>query len=102
MIRRPPRSTRVRSSAASDVYKRQEERGLRGLEQHPLLRVERLVHEMHRVVDERRQARRELEVLLRQLARVGGQAVVDLGEHPVLLAQGQVELLAKDLGVEQI
>ena len=24
MIRRPPRSTRVRSSAASDVYKRQE------------------------------------------------------------------------------
>src|SRR5665811_2621527 len=27
MIRRPPRSTRVRSSAASDVYKRQEEDG---------------------------------------------------------------------------
>src|SRR5665811_2621941 len=26
MIRRPPRSTRVRSSAASDVYKRQEAR----------------------------------------------------------------------------
>ncbi|WP_460379466.1 hypothetical protein, partial [Staphylococcus aureus] len=26
MIRRPPRSTRVRSSAASDVYKRQEQR----------------------------------------------------------------------------
>src|SRR5665811_1992264 len=25
MIRRPPRSTRVRSSAASDVYKRQDE-----------------------------------------------------------------------------
>ena len=25
MIRRPPRSTRVRSSAASDVYKRQED-----------------------------------------------------------------------------
>ncbi|WP_460379497.1 hypothetical protein [Staphylococcus aureus] len=25
MIRRPPRSTRVRSSAASDVYKRQRE-----------------------------------------------------------------------------
>src|SRR5665811_1646083 len=31
MIRRPPRSTRVRSSAASDVYKRQEtRRSLRG------------------------------------------------------------------------
>src|SRR5665811_2441810 len=27
MIRRPPRSTRVRSSAASDVYKRQTYRG---------------------------------------------------------------------------
>ena len=27
MIRRPPRSTRVRSSAASDVYKRQDEEG---------------------------------------------------------------------------
>ncbi|WP_460379543.1 hypothetical protein, partial [Staphylococcus aureus] len=26
MIRRPPRSTRVRSSAASDVYKRQQHR----------------------------------------------------------------------------
>ncbi|WP_460379456.1 hypothetical protein [Staphylococcus aureus] len=26
MIRRPPRSTRVRSSAASDVYKRQTQR----------------------------------------------------------------------------
>ena len=26
MIRRPPRSTRVRSSAASDVYKRQQQR----------------------------------------------------------------------------
>src|SRR5665811_2613427 len=28
MIRRPPRSTRVRSSAASDVYKRQVQEGL--------------------------------------------------------------------------
>src|SRR5665811_1143283 len=28
MIRRPPRSTRVRSSAASDVYKRQESKGV--------------------------------------------------------------------------
>src|SRR5665811_1809429 len=34
MIRRPPRSTRVRSSAASDVYKRQQLDGLtaRGVE----------------------------------------------------------------------
>src|SRR5665811_857879 len=38
MIRRPPRSTRVRSSAASDVYKRQEcERARRGI--HPDLHV---------------------------------------------------------------
>src|SRR5665811_1205020 len=32
MIRRPPRSTRVRSSAASDVYKRQIQVNARGLE----------------------------------------------------------------------
>src|SRR5665809_165672 len=31
MIRRPPRSTQSRSSAASDVYKRQPVRGSRGL-----------------------------------------------------------------------
>mgnify|MGYP003381659141 CR=1 FL=1 len=31
MIRRPPRSTLDRSSAASDVYKRQDERPLDGL-----------------------------------------------------------------------
>src|SRR5450756_347057 len=30
MIRRPPRSTQSRSSAASDVYKRQAQYGLRG------------------------------------------------------------------------
>src|SRR5680860_1721685 len=35
MIRRPPRSTQSRSSAASDVYKRQAHRqGLRGLRRH--------------------------------------------------------------------
>eukprot|EP00657_Telonema_sp_P-1_P008186 TRINITY_DN2890_c0_g1_i1.p1 TRINITY_DN2890_c0_g1~~TRINITY_DN2890_c0_g1_i1.p1 ORF type:complete len:104 (+),score=46.46 TRINITY_DN2890_c0_g1_i1:115-426(+) len=31
MIRRPPRSTQSRSSAASDVYKRQYQRRVRGL-----------------------------------------------------------------------
>ncbi len=31
-----------------------------------------------------------------------GQAVVDLGQHAVLLAQREVELLAEDLGVEQV
>ena len=34
-----------------------EERRLRALEQHPLLGVERLVHEVHGVVDHRREAR---------------------------------------------
>src|SRR5665811_2636239 len=36
MIRRPPRSTRVRSSAASDVYKRQPQEGQNDLK--PILR----------------------------------------------------------------
>eukprot|EP00657_Telonema_sp_P-1_P005888 TRINITY_DN2368_c0_g1_i4.p2 TRINITY_DN2368_c0_g1~~TRINITY_DN2368_c0_g1_i4.p2 ORF type:complete len:100 (+),score=35.79 TRINITY_DN2368_c0_g1_i4:103-402(+) len=33
MIRRPPRSTQSRSSAASDVYKRQYQRRVRGAQQ---------------------------------------------------------------------
>src|SRR5665811_2494651 len=44
MIRRPPRSTRVRSSAASDVYKRQ---GICGVQLQPLvdaLKAEILTH----------------------------------------------------------
>src|SRR5665811_2292035 len=36
MIRRPPRSTRVRSSAASDVYKRQHEEGEVNVVREPL------------------------------------------------------------------
>src|SRR5665811_2636920 len=36
MIRRPPRSTRVRSSAASDVYKRQAQQTLGALDCHVL------------------------------------------------------------------
>ena len=35
MIRRPPRSTQSRSSAASDVYKRQDEIGLHGVPLYP-------------------------------------------------------------------
>ena len=46
-----------------------EEHRLRALEQHPLAGVERLVHEVHGVVDQRREPRREVEVLLRE--RVG-------------------------------
>src|SRR5665811_1662368 len=38
MIRRPPRSTRVRSSAASDVYKRQVS-GLKGATAYRMVRV---------------------------------------------------------------
>ena len=80
-----------------------EERRLRALEQHPLAGVERLVHEVHGVVDQRREARRQYaEVLLGDLLRVDRQPVVDLGEHAVLLAQHEVELLAEDLRVEQV
>ena len=79
-----------------------EVRRLRALEQHPLLGVERLVHEVHGVVDHRREARHHREVLLADLVGVDRQAVVDLGEHAVLLAQREVELLAEDLRVEQV
>ena len=44
-----------------------EVRRLRALEQHPLLRVERLVHEVHGVVDHRLEARHHREVLLADL-----------------------------------
>ena len=42
------------------------------------------------------------EVLLADLVGVERQPVVDLGQHAVLLAQREVELLAEDLGVEQV
>ncbi len=63
-----------------------EVRGLRALEQHRPAGLERLVHEVHGVVDHRLQARHHGEVLLADLVGVERQAVVDLGQHAVLLA----------------
>ena len=109
-VDRPRSDPRARAHAARNRIARGHERigavveveegGLGALEEHPLLRVERLVYEVHRVVDERFESRHEGEIALGKLFRVDRQAVVDLGEHAVLLAQRQVELLAKDLGVE--
>ena len=48
--------------------------GLRALEQHPLLRVERLVHEVHGVVDVRLEARQHREIPLGEVLRVDRQA----------------------------
>ena len=42
------------------------------------------------------------EVLLADLVGVERQPVVDLGQHAVLLAQREVELLAEDLRVEEV
>ena len=44
MIRRPPRSTRVRSSAASDVYKRQVRVSYQSITAHQMQIVEFLLH----------------------------------------------------------
>jgi hypothetical protein len=79
-----------------------EEHRLRALEQHPLSGVERVVHEVHGVVDQRRETRRERQVLLGERLRVDGQSVVHLGEDAVLLPQGEVQLLPEDLRVEQV
>ena len=57
---------------------------------------------MHGVVDHGLEARHHREVARRQLLGVDREAVVDLGEHAVLLAEREVELLAEDLRVEQI
>ena len=55
---------------------------------------------MSSIIGSRRGDHRQ--VLLADLVGVERQAVVDLGQHAVLLAQREVELLAEDLGVEQV
>ncbi len=90
------RDERIRAVVEVEV------RGLRALEQHGTAGLERLVHEVHGVVDHRREARHHRQVLLADLVGVEREPVVDLGQHAVLLAQREVELLAEDLGVEEV
>ena len=49
MIRRPPRSTRKESSAASDVYKRQDQNGLLGLTESGM-QIATSIYERHTVL----------------------------------------------------
>ena len=79
-----------------------EECGLGAFEQHPLLRVERVVDEVDRVVDHRREPRYVREIPVGEFLGVEPEAVVHLREHAVLLAQREVELLAENLRVEQV
>ena len=79
-----------------------EEGGLRTLEEHALPAVERVVEDVHGVGDHRLEPRRHRQVLLGDLVAVEGEPVVDLGEQRVLLAQRELELLAEDLGVEEV
>ena len=53
MIRRPPRSTLDRSSAASDVYKRQEYTDYVTYEEY-LLKIRKIIQQAHRVLAEGR------------------------------------------------
>jgi hypothetical protein len=80
-----------------------EERGLRSFEQHVLVRFEGLVHEVDRVGDHRRDPwRAHVEVLGGDVVGRQRELVVDLGQDRVLLFEDHVELLAEDLGVEQV
>ena len=60
------------------------------------------MHQVHGVGDEGLEAWHQPEVPLADLVGVERQAVVHLGEDAVLLAQHELELLAEDLGVEQV
>ena len=79
-----------------------EERRLRAFEQHPLPASSASCTRCTVSSIMRREARHHREVLLGDLVGVERQPVVDLGEHAVLLAQREVELLAEDLRVEQV
>src|SRR5450756_3252700 len=68
MIRRPPRSTQSRSSAASDVYKRQPMRGRDCQTNRPVPRQFTQFHQLRnanqeRELDDRRGSEREITVL---------------------------------------
>ena len=79
-----------------------EERCLRAFEEHALARVDGVVEQVDGVADVRRQAGRHTEIVVADLVGRHRQAVVDLGEQPVLLTQRELELLLEDLGVEEV
>ena len=80
-----------------------EERGLGALEQDVRAPFEGVVQEAHRVGHHRGDAGGQLvEVQAADVVGRQRQAVVDLGQDLVLLLQDDVELLAEDLGVEEV
>ncbi len=80
-----------------------QERRLRSFQEHAATRGQGVVHEAHGVADVGGQAGGVLlQVALGDLVGGEGQAVVDLGQHEVLLFQDDIQLLAEDLGVEQV
>ena len=76
--------------------------GLRALEQDLLTGVESVVHEVDGVGDERLESRDHRQVGRRDLVGIERELVVDLGQHTILLAQREVELLPEDLRIEEI
>src|SRR5262249_41207209 len=62
----------------------------------------RCVTQVHRGAGERRETRPQPQVPVADLVGVERQPVVHLGQNAVLLPQHELELLAEDLGVEQV
>ena len=79
-----------------------EQRRLAALEQHRLAGVQRLAEDEHRVGDHRPQPLRVGQELLDHLVDRDRAAVVDLHEQVVLQLEGALDLLPKDLLVEEV
>src|SRR5450756_398723 len=98
MIRRPPRSTQSRSSAASDVYKRQGPRRVRfqaleGVEGRPPLK--KRPHERHRVlyaIAALVLVGKDLEQANVRTVRVGRRAPLRPGERVIMTAGRAIDL----------
>src|SRR5680860_1927217 len=72
MIRRPPRSTQSRSSAASDVYKRQEK-----IPTHWVSMIKHTLSHLGPAVSAERMLRNYVNTLYRPAAEAGRRAVTD-------------------------
>ena len=80
-----------------------QERGLGTLEQHMFAGIEGIVDETDCVGHVRRHLGRNLfEVPVGEFVGIEAEAVVDLGEHQVLLTQDGRKLLAEDVGIGQV